>query len=135
MIIAIDFDGTVVADNFPHIGKDIGAEPVLRKLLEKGHDLILTTLRADREILNDDGEFVPDIGTSYLTEAVNWFQERDIPLYGIQRHPKYPNSDKLVYDFIIDDRAIGVPMKNSDIIGRYVDWEKIEIILEDMGLL
>lgn len=135
MIIAIDFDGTTVADHFPYIGVDIGSAPVLRRIVEKGHQLILTTLRADREILTEDGDFVPDPETSYLTEAVKWFEKNDIPLYGIQRHPEYPNSDKLVYDLIIDDRAVGIPLVNDINHGKYVDWEKVEKILEEIGIL
>lgn len=36
MIIALDFDGTAVTHEYPEIGKDIGAVPVLKELLEKG---------------------------------------------------------------------------------------------------
>lgn len=36
MFIAIDFDGTCVSNDFPKIGKDIGAVPVLKELVEKG---------------------------------------------------------------------------------------------------
>jgi len=35
MDIVIDFDGTCVTHDFPRVGKDIGAEPVLRKLYKK----------------------------------------------------------------------------------------------------
>lgn len=41
MVIAVDFDGTCVTHEFPKIGKDIGAIPVLRKLVEKEHQIIL----------------------------------------------------------------------------------------------
>lgn len=43
MIIAVDFDGTCVIHEFPKVGKDIGAVPVLKKLIEKGHKIILYT--------------------------------------------------------------------------------------------
>jgi hypothetical protein len=33
MIIAVDFDGTCVTHDFPHVGKDIGAVPVLKELV------------------------------------------------------------------------------------------------------
>lgn len=46
MVIAVDFDGTCVTHEFPKIGKDIGAIPVLRKLVEKGHQIILYTMRS-----------------------------------------------------------------------------------------
>lgn len=35
MVIAVDFDGTCVTHEFPKIGKDIGAIPVLRELVER----------------------------------------------------------------------------------------------------
>jgi len=45
MIIAIDFDGTCVTHAYPKIGKDIGAVPVLKQLVQYGHQLILWTMR------------------------------------------------------------------------------------------
>lgn len=39
MIIAVDFDGTCVTHEYPHIGKDIGAIPVLQQLTQEGHQL------------------------------------------------------------------------------------------------
>lgn len=54
MIIGIDFDGTVVTHDFPKIGKDIGAVPILRKLVENGHKLILHTMRSDIEQVTSD---------------------------------------------------------------------------------
>ena len=46
MIIAIDFDGTCVTHEYPYIGKDIGAVPVLQRLVKAGHELILWTMRS-----------------------------------------------------------------------------------------
>ena len=37
MILAVDFDGTCVTHEFPEVGRDIGAVPVLKELVEKGH--------------------------------------------------------------------------------------------------
>ena len=37
MIIAIDFDGTCVTHDYTRIGKDFGAVPVLKKIVENGH--------------------------------------------------------------------------------------------------
>ena len=71
MEIAVDFDGTCVTHDYPRVGKDIGAIPVLKALVQKGHKLILWTMRSG-------------IG---LEAAVNWFKENDIPLYGIQINP------------------------------------------------
>ena len=49
MIIAIDFDGTCVTHEFPSVGKSIGAEKVLKRLVDNGHQLILFTMRSDRK--------------------------------------------------------------------------------------
>ena len=47
MVIGIDFDGTCVRHEYPEIGKDIGAIPVLKRIIEYGHDIILYTMRGD----------------------------------------------------------------------------------------
>ena len=46
MIIAVDFDGTCVSHEYPKVGKDIGAVPVLKALVEIGHKIILNTMRS-----------------------------------------------------------------------------------------
>jgi predicted mannosyl-3-phosphoglycerate phosphatase (HAD superfamily) len=46
MIIAVDFDGTCVTHEYPRIGRDIGAAPVLKRLTDAGHKLILWTMRS-----------------------------------------------------------------------------------------
>ena len=129
MVIAVDFDGTYVKHAFPDIGEDIGAVPVLKELVENGNKLILYTLRADYEALDDDGEFIPDEGGRFLTEAVKWFKRHNIPLFGVQEHPRYPKSKKLVYNLIIDDRAIGIPLIEPKNEEPYVDWIKLREIL------
>ena len=48
MTINIDFDGTCVTHDFPNVGKSIGAEKVLKRLTDNGHQLILFTMRGDR---------------------------------------------------------------------------------------
>ena len=78
--IVLDFDGTVVTHEFPKIGKDIGAIPVLRELVDNGHELVLSTMRAN--ITNPVSK-----STTYLDDAVNWFKKNDILLYGIQVNP------------------------------------------------
>jgi hypothetical protein len=62
MIICIDFDGTCVTHEYPEIGKDIGAVPVLKKLIENDHGLILYTMRSDDKMYGD-----------VLTQAIKWF--------------------------------------------------------------
>jgi hypothetical protein len=48
MIIYLDFDGTVVEHQYPKIGREnFGCMPVIKKLQEAGHTIILNTFRAN----------------------------------------------------------------------------------------
>lgn len=123
MYIGIDFDGTCVTHEYPKIGKDIGAIPVLKSLVQKGHQLILFTMRSDRT----------------LTDAVNWFKENDIPLYGIQTNPtqlSWTKSPKAYCHLYIDDAGLGCPIKvDINISDRpFVDWDVAEKMLQRYSL-
>lgn len=125
MIINLDFDGSVVTHAYPLVGKDIGAVPVLKKLVEKGHKLILFTMRGEN---------------SHLKEAVTWFKENDIPLYGINSDPtqiSWTNSPKSHADLILDDTALGCPLKYNYLLSKrpFVDWEVVENMLIQIGYL
>jgi len=118
MIIAIDFDGTCTTHEYPGIGRDIGAEPVLKKLVAAGHRLILWTMRSSSE----------------LEDAIRWFRQRDIPLYGVNRNPTqicWTKSPKPYAHLYIDDAALGCPLCKPELPGEscYVDWEKVEHLL------
>ena len=140
MIIAIDFDGTCVTHEFPKIGKDINAVPVLKALVENGHQLVLFTMRSD--IVNptgEDNELHLESG-NYLTEAVNWFKENEIPLYGIQTNPTqhtWTTSPKAYAQMYIDDAALGCPLKyDKEYAERpFVDWSVVRDMLKWNGLL
>lgn len=144
MIIAIDFDGTCVTHEFPRVGRDIGAPRVLRRLIEAGHQLILFTMRSDlepafwkKEVDQDNPEIVK-ISGKYLTDAVDWFAENNIPLYGIQLNPtqaKWTTSNKCYAQLYIDDAALGCPLVREEGFRPYVDWMDVEVILEDSGIL
>ena len=87
LYIGIDFDGTCVTHDFPRVGKDIGAQPVLKALVNAGHKLILFTMRSDiKNPQSEDKEIHLEDG-DYLTEAINWFKKNNILLYGIQTNP------------------------------------------------
>ena len=123
--INIDFDGSVVTHEYPRVGKDIGAVPVLKRLVENGHQLILFTMRGNNSHLND---------------AVDWFKLNDIPLYGINTNPtqiSWTDSPKSHADFLIDDTALGTPLlfNWSFSTNPYVDWIEMEKILIQRGLL
>ncbi len=135
MIIGIDFDGTCVTHEFPKVGKDIGAVPILRKLVEHGHQLILFTMRSDIDFPISSDKDISPIGGNYLTDAVNWFKANDIPLYGINKNPtqeSWTSSPKAYCQLYIDDAALGIPLIfNTEMSGRsYVDWEEVLFELE-----
>lgn len=141
MTFNIDFDGTVVTHAFPHVGKDIGAVPVLKKLTEAGHQLILFTMRSDRSENKETGDStIMDVTGNFLKDAVNWFKENDIPLYGIQANPTQHNwttSPKSYAEIMIDDSALGCPLLfDAEISPRpFVDWKKVEEILTKEGII
>lgn len=124
MTIAIDFDGTVVTHEYPRIGEDIGAIPVLKKLVNCGHKLILLTMRSGKT----------------LEEAVEWFNENNIKLWGINYNPtqhRWTNSNKVYANLYIDDQALGVPKKLDITISNnfFVDWEVVEQYLKTLGII
>jgi len=123
IIIAIDFDGTCVSHDYPHIGKDIGAEPVLRELVANGYRLILYTMRSGRILKN----------------AVDWFKERNIPLFGVNENPEqrsWTSSVKPYANLYIDDAALGCPLIFEDGVSRpYADWARIREQLVKDGFL
>jgi hypothetical protein len=115
MKIAIDFDGTCVSHEYPDIGKDIGAVPVLKKLIADGHKLILNTMRCGKELL----------------DALKWFYENDIQLYGVNEDPgqkEWTQSPKVFANLYIDDAALGCPLIYPASGKPYVDWKQVEQI-------
>lgn len=140
MDICVDFDGTCVSHEFPEIGKDIGAVPVLKRLVEQGHNLILFTMRSDSKEVTSKDYGIEDTPRDYLTEAVDWFKKRDIPLYGIQENPTqkgWTTSPKAYGQLYIDDAALGCPLTyNPEVSSRvFVDWFAVERWLEGSRVL
>ena len=129
MDIVIDFDGTCVTHEFPNVGKEIGATPVLRELADAGHRFILFTIRSNNKRKNN----------YTLNDAIRWFLERDIPLYGIQVHPEqllWTSSPKAYGDLFIDDSALGCPLIVPENGERpYVDWKTVRKLLVKRGIL
>lgn len=124
MEIAVDFDGTCVTHEYPAVGKDIGAARVLKRLVDNGHELILFTMRS--------GAGVDD--------AVQWFKDNDIPLFGIQKNPEqhlWTSSPKAYAQLYIDDAALGCPLVMDLEFSEkpFVDWARVEFILEETGFL
>jgi len=140
MDICIDFDGTCVAHEYPEIGKDIGAIPVLKELTENGHRLILFTMRSDRKKKKKVGGLEMIVEENVLTEAVKWFADNDIPLYGIQKNPTqrfWTSSPKAYGHLYIDDANLGCPLiiDDAEADRPYVDWVRIREMLVEKGIL
>lgn len=119
MYIAVDFDGTCVTHEYPSVGKDIGAVPVLKKLTANGHKLILNTMRSGDE----------------LSDAVKWFEKNEISLYGINNNPSqkfWTDSPKVYAHIYIDDAALGCPLIFDHAISSrpFVNWVMVEEILD-----
>lgn len=123
MIIAVDFDGTVVKHEYPAVGECVGAVEILKELIRNGHILILLTMRSDQ----------------YLEDAVNWFKERNISLYDVNNNPTqkdWTNSRKVYAHLYIDDAALGVPLKQDRGDDRaYVDWVEVRRLLVKRRIL
>ena len=112
MIIAVDFDGTCVKHAYPKIGEDIGAVPVLKEFIRRGHRLILNSMRSDQ----------------LLDEAVQWFKNNGIELYGVNHNPdqdNWTNSTKTYAQIYIDDAALGCPTMLDNNGRLYVDWKVV----------
>ena len=99
MIIAIDFDGTVVEHKYPEIGEERPfATETLKMLIKDHHKLILWSVREGK----------------LLQDAVDWCRERGVEFYAVNKD--FPE-EKVEYndhfsrnikaDLFIDDRNIG----------------------------
>jgi hypothetical protein len=122
MIIAVDFDGTCVTHKFPEIGEDIGAEDGLLRLIRAGHQIILYTMRSGEK----------------LDAAVKWFEEKGIPLYGINENPtqkSWTDSPKVYAHLYIDDAGLGTPLVHVEGDRPYVDWNKVQLLLMEKGII
>jgi hypothetical protein len=100
MVIAVDFDGTIVEHRYPEIGEERPfATEVLRMLIADRHKVILYTMRNGK----------------LLEDAVKWCAERGVEFYAVDSDE--PNdfvadrnrnfSPKVNADYFIDDRNIG----------------------------
>ncbi|OIQ18148.1 BT0820 family HAD-type phosphatase [Lacinutrix sp. MedPE-SW] len=97
LIIAVDFDGTIVEDAYPSIGDErLFAFDTLKRLQADGHRLILWTYRHGKK----------------LEEAVEYCKANGIEFYAVNK--SFPEeqtpenvSRKIHADLFIDDRNIG----------------------------
>jgi hydroxymethylpyrimidine pyrophosphatase-like HAD family hydrolase len=97
MIIAVEFDGTIVQHKYPEIGSEIPfAIESLIALQKQGHQLILWTYRTE----------------DFLFDAVQFCEQRGLEFYAVNSN--YPEEEfddsvsrKIYADLYIDDRNFG----------------------------
>ena len=139
LTILVDFDGTCCTHEFPAIGKDIGAAPVLRELVSAGHQLILWTMRCDHtEPPTSDDPDIHPVGGNYLSEAVKWFEDRNIPLYGINTNPtqaSWTSSPKAYGTLCIDDINLGARLSKIAHLRPFINWKKTYEDLWSAGIV
>ncbi|RMF09980.1 MAG: hydrolase [Candidatus Neomarinimicrobiota bacterium] len=104
--IAVDFDGTIVENKFPDIGREkLFAIEALKTLQKKNFRIILWTVRHGKK----------------LEEAVEFCRERGLEFYAVNSsHPEEEfdperSSRKIDVDVFIDDRNVG----------GYLEWGEI----------
>lgn len=106
LVIAVDFDGTIVEHKYPEIGEEmLFAFSTLKALEKQGHTLILWTYRTGKE----------------LDEAVEYCRKNGIEFYAVNKN--FPEekfdaatmSRKIIADVYIDDRNVG----------GFLGWSKI----------
>lgn len=93
-IIAVDFDGTIVEDRYPKIGKPMPfAIETLQMLQRDGHRLVLWTVRRGQT----------------LEEAVEFCKKHSIEFYAVNQNfeGEENSGGKLNADIFVDDRNIG----------------------------
>lgn len=99
MVIAVDFDGTIVKHRYPEIGDEIPfAIETLKMLASEGHQLIMWSVRSGK-LLDDAVEWCKERGLEF------WAVNRDFPEEDINNNREF--SRKLRVDMFIDDRNLG----------------------------
>ena len=98
MVIAVDFDGTIVTHEYPRIGREIPfAIDTLKRLQQNPQiQLVMWTVREGKE----------------LEEAVEYCKNKGLEFYAVNNnYPEETNKDgqprKLKADLFIDDRNLG----------------------------
>lgn len=98
MILAIDFDGTIVHDQFPEVGKLVeGAKETINKLHGEGYTIIIWTCRTGiqkAEVV----EFLVKNGIKF--DRVNESCKKNLLKYGGK------DTRKVYADLYIDDKGI-----------------------------
>lgn len=129
--IAVDFDGTIVTHEFPHIGVMLpGAKETIKALQANGHKVFLWTMRG----------YHPE-HKQCLEEAVQFLEENGCELDGINRSTSgfSTTSPKQHANLYIDDSALGCPLCYyfcsdwQQVLAA--DWYEISKALRELGYI
>jgi predicted mannosyl-3-phosphoglycerate phosphatase (HAD superfamily) len=98
MIIAIDFDGTIVEHKYPEIGELLpNAKEVINELYDLGYTIIIWTCRSNQNSSSDDLEkmvlFLKENGIKF-----NYVNKNEPFIWGCK--------PKIYADIYIDDRGV-----------------------------
>jgi ribonucleotide monophosphatase NagD (HAD superfamily) len=117
MIVAIDFDGTIVTHEYPHIGTPVpGAIDAIKAMQAAGAKIILWTMRSG----------------DTLSEALGYLESEGIDVWGANKNPEqdWSTSPKAYAHRYIDDAAVGCPLVRPNNGGRpFVDWYALDLPL------
>lgn len=117
LIFAIDFDGTIVEDKFPEIGRlKFSSIYVMKRLQAADHKVILWTCRTNtayRDYLVEACVFLNH--NAFKPDAINHNIDRMEPF----------GQPKVIADFYLDDK--GFP--------PFMGWLDFEVLMEEMGIL
>lgn len=132
-VISVDFDGTCCTANFPGLGADIGAAPVLKLLQEKGYKIICNTLRGQYYLDYDENQ----LEEPALEGVSKWQKRNKFKFDAINKNivsQNWTDSPKLFADIYIDDWSLGCPLLFFG-HSKAVDWVTIVSMLYDRDLI
>ena len=107
LIIAVDFDGTVVEQTYPGMGKPIkGVKEALLRVKSRGHKIVYWTARSGKDLI----------------VVKDWLIKNNYPIDGINCNIKgspYRSFPKICMEVIWDDRNVGGLVSPED-FERYI---------------
>ena len=100
LVIAVDFDGTIVEHRFPHIGNEIEGAIESLKELQKKHKIIIWTCRCE----------------PYLGQMTKWLEERGFTPDAVNSNVVHVPGfavPKILANVYIDDRNFGAFLRGK----------------------
>jgi hydroxymethylpyrimidine pyrophosphatase-like HAD family hydrolase len=97
LTIAVDFDGTIIYENYPALGDPVpGAKEAINALFDMGHTIIINSCRSGPH---------EDLMREYLhTTGINYHHINENPAWRIEKYGL--DCRKIGADLYIDDRNI-----------------------------